>query len=142
MATPSHNIPSPDSQAAIPMGVQNMSTDTTTAPLPSAVSHGTRRACADALIRLSARIVIDGATLLELVPDLMKGEPVAGRLKRYAMGQSRGAEALKVAESLIALEAGVLEDAQKWSHATGRARGRARRFAGRATWTGGRCGCG
>ena len=81
-----------------------MTTDTTKAPLPSAVSHGTRRACADALIQLSARIVDDGASLLELSTDLLSGAPVAARIERYAVGRSRGTEALDAIGPLIALE--------------------------------------
>ena len=73
-----------------------MSNDTTTAPLPSAIPHVTRRECANALIQLSAQIVLDSASLLRFSSGILKGEPVAGRIKRYAgsLGQSRGAEPL------------------------------------------------
>ncbi len=83
-----------------------MSNDTTTAPLPSAIPHVTRRECANALIQLSAQIVLDSASLLRFSSGILKGEPVAGRIKRYAgsLGQSRGAEVLQAAGPLIALE--------------------------------------
>ena len=58
-----------------------MSTDTTTAPLPSAIPHVTRRECANALIQLSAAIVRDSASLLRFSSHLLASKPVAGRVK-------------------------------------------------------------
>ena len=83
-----------------------MSTDTTKAPLPSAIPHVTRRECAGALIDLSAAIVRDSASLLRFSSDILQGKSIAGRIKNYAgsLGQSRGAEVLKAAGPLIALE--------------------------------------
>ena len=75
-------------------------------PLSSASPDETRAACASALIKLGAMVARDGSALFRFASDAMAGKKMAGRIKRYggALGQSRGAEVLRVAGPLIALE--------------------------------------